>query len=123
MFELKVVRVFTANHSLLIAGQRETSHRHEWRVTAEVAGEELDESGILCDFHDLQGCLDSIIEPFQSGDLNSIAPFDDQNPTAENVARHIAATLAALIPSSVRVSRVSVTEAPGCEATYRPAEH
>lgn len=120
MFELTVERVFSAAHAIVIAGVREPVHGHDWRVRATVAGPELDEDLLLCDFHSLEGSLDRIIAPFHNADLNATPPFDRVNPTAEAVARHIATALAADLPAGVRVAAVAVTEAHGCEAIHRP---
>jgi hypothetical protein len=62
--------------------------------------------------------------------LNELAAFDVSrppdglNPTAENVCVHIARRLerelSAVLPDGVRLTRVRVTEAPGCAAVYYP---
>lgn len=118
MYELSIQREFCAAHALAIAGAREPVHGHNWRLTVVVAGERLDADGLLCDFHDLETRVDRIIAPFHDADLNATAPFDRVNPTAENVAAHVARALADGLPAGVRVRRVSVTEAPGCVATF-----
>ncbi len=124
MFELTVQSDFCAAHALAIAGTRETTHGHNWRVTVQLSGETLDHDGLLCDFHTVESKLAEIIEPFKNADLNRIEPFTRLNPSAENVARHIAQRLSAELDEALapnaRVSAVSVTEAPGCAATYRP---
>lgn len=120
MYELSVQRVFSAAHALLLGGRREPLHGHDWRVTVVVAGTKLDRDGLLCDFHALQAALDSILAPFRNANLNEVEPFTRVNPSAEQVARHIADRLAPALPPGVRLARVHVTEAPGCEATYRP---
>jgi 6-pyruvoyltetrahydropterin/6-carboxytetrahydropterin synthase len=122
MFELRVTGEFCAAHALSISGTRETLHGHNWRVAAVVAGKQLDKDGLLCDFHTVQSTLHDIIKAFDNQNLHDCIPFDRFQPTAENVARVIADELssrldAALLPHA-RVARVSVTEAPGCEATY-----
>lgn len=120
MYELSVQRVFSAAHALLLGGRREPLHGHDWRVTIVVAGTNLDRDGLLCDFHALEAALDAVIAPLSNANLNEVEPFTRVNPSAEQVARHIADRLAPSLPSSVRLARVSITEAPGCEATYRP---
>ena len=119
MYELSVQRQFRAAHGITIAGEREPSHEHDWQVTVVVAGEELDEDGLLCDFLLIQRELDRIIGDLNERDLNATPPFDELNPTAEHVARHIAEQAAEAMKSMVRVSHVTVTEEPGCAATYR----
>jgi 6-pyruvoyltetrahydropterin/6-carboxytetrahydropterin synthase len=121
MYELRVEREFCAAHAITMGGEREPVHGHNWRVTVVVAGEALDAEGLLCDFHDLERRVDQVIDPLRDTDLNCTPPFDEVNPTAEQIARHIADALAGSLPDTVRVDRVSVTEAPGCEATYRMA--
>lgn len=124
MFTLTVQAEFAAAHAIVIAGQREPVHGHNWHVTAELEGPTLDEDGLLCDFHTVEATLRDLLEPFKNADLNAAPPFDQVNPTAERVAEYIAAELgnrldAALAPYA-RVASVRVTEAPGCAATYRP---
>ena len=50
--------------------------------------------------------------------MNQTPPFDEVNPTAELVAKNIAESVSSRLGDMVHVNRVSVTEAPGCEATY-----
>ena len=118
MYELSVERNFDAAHAITMMGEREASHRHDWHVKVTVAGPQLDTDGLLCDFHRLESALADVLAPFDGGDLNAIAPFDQLNPTAEHVARYIAQRMSESLPRGVAVKCVSVTEAPGCCATY-----
>ncbi len=118
MYELSIERDFDAAHAITMAGECEESHRHTWHVTVIVAGAQLDGDGLLCDFHLLERALGEIVERFDDGDLNAIAPFDQLNPTAEHVAQYIAQQMSVRLPDGVTLRRVSVTEAPGCCATY-----
>ena len=118
MYELSVERRFDAAHAITMAGEREASHRHDWHVKVIVAGRQLDTDGLLCDFQFLESRLADVLAPFDGGDLNTIAPFDQLNPTAEHVARYIAEQMSESLPRRVTIKRVSVTEAPGCCATY-----
>ncbi len=125
MYEITVSTTFSAAHAIVIRGEREPLHGHDWRVEAVLAGPELDEDSLLVDFHLVEGILSGIVKPFRNANLNDVPPFDKQNPSAEGVARHIADSLAARLGSAldgggVRVASVRVTEAPGCSATYRP---
>jgi len=120
MYELTLRGEFCAAHAIVMRGEREPVHGHNWRVTVTVAGAELDADGLLCDFHALEGTLRETLAPFQNADLNATAPFDATNPTAEHVARHIGERVASELPAGVRLVRAAVTEAPGCEAAYVP---
>ncbi|MCA9302518.1 MAG: 6-carboxytetrahydropterin synthase [Phycisphaerales bacterium] len=123
MFTITVQTEFCAAHTISIAGNPEPVHGHNWRVTAAVEAETLDEDGFVCDFHTVEDTLHEIITPFINNDLNATPPFDTLNPTAEHIAKHIADELAAHLDEPLaphaRVAWVSITEAPGCVATYR----
>jgi 6-pyruvoyltetrahydropterin/6-carboxytetrahydropterin synthase len=124
VFEISIQAEFSAAHALVIAGQREPVHGHNWHVTAVVAGPKLDADGLLCDFHAVERALAEVIAPFRNADLNKVAPFTDVNPSAEHVALHIAQALASrltgVLPPGAAIASVRVTEATGCAATYRP---
>lgn len=118
MFELSVEREFCAAHAIRINGRMEPVHGHNFRVQAVVRGAELDANDLVCDFHAIERMLDRVIGRFNNADLNQTEPFDRVNPTAERVAEHIALCLKSSLPAGATLSRVSVTEAPGCVATY-----
>ena len=120
VYELSIERVFNASHALLLLGEREQVHAHAWRVIVTVQGDDLDDDGLLCDFHALEGLLDPIIEPFQNADLHRVRPFDTVNPSAELLAQHVAHELGPALQDGLHLCSVSVTEAPGCTAIYRP---
>jgi len=120
MFEVVVQCRFQASHALLIRGQREEAHEHDWRVRVGVVGDRLDEDGLLCDFHDLERCLLEIVEPFQGADLNRVPPFDRVNPTAERVGEYIGLQMVERFSiEGVLVSFVEVMEAVDCVAVWR----
>ena len=140
MFEVSVEAMFSAAHALVIGGDREPVHGHNWHVVATVAGPALDSNGLLVDFHVLERALADIIRRFHNAGLNAAPPFDKVNPSAERVAQYIAYTLedrlgrmhslaptspvtagSATSPQHPRVVSVRVTEAPGCSVIYRPS--
>lgn len=118
MFELTVRRTFSAAHAIVMRGVPESTHGHDWRIAVTVAGDRLDSDGLLCDFHALEGTMDELLAPFRNRNLNHVPPFDRVNPTAENLAEFIALEVGARLPRGVRVRRVEVGEAPGCEAAW-----
>ncbi len=125
MYEISVETEFSAAHALAIGGKREPVHGHNWHVTVTLAGPDLDRDGLLCDFHDVERALREITARFHNANLNELPPFNaGLNPSAENVARHVAERLIAALalPRAVRVASVRVTEAAGCAATYRPED-
>lgn len=124
MYEITIQKSFNATHAIVIAGVREPVHGHDWQVVATIAGPRLDEAGLLCDFHELESALASILDPWNHTHLNDAADFAGVEPTAEwvatVVAQRLAAALGGRLPGDARVARVGVTEAPGCVATYLP---
>ena len=121
MYEVTVERSFRAAHAITMGGQPESSHHHDWQVRVVVGGE-LNAEGLLCDFHVLETRLEAVIARLRGSDLNTVTPFDRQNPTAEHVARHVAERMRETLPAGLALQSVSVTEAPGCVATYRPGQ-
>jgi 6-pyruvoyltetrahydropterin/6-carboxytetrahydropterin synthase len=80
---------------------------------------ELDARGFVLDFAELGEKLRSLVEPYEHVFLNDIPPFDDVNPTAENLARVVADDLAAKLDDGrVKVVRVEVWENEVSSATY-----
>lgn len=118
MYELSVEREFCAAHAIRIHGRMEPVHGHNFRVTIVVAGAELDANDLLCDFHVLERDIDAVISRFNNADLNHTPPFDRINPTAERIAQHIGEDVAKRLPPHVRLLRTTVTEAPGCKASF-----
>jgi 6-pyruvoyltetrahydropterin/6-carboxytetrahydropterin synthase len=122
MYELRVEGDFRAIHAVTVDGRPESAHDHDWHVTVVVAGPSLGAEGLLCDFHVVERQLEQVLAPLRDRDLNETPPFDHVNPSAEMVARHIADAIGPGLPQGVSLAAVSVTEAPGCTATYRPNE-
>ena len=120
MFQLRFETVFSAAHAIVIAGVREPIHGHDWTVTAIIQAPTLDTDGLVCDVHAVEKTLHAITTRFHNRSLNDTPPFDTVNPTAEHVAMHIATELAKGLPRNTTVHSVTVTEAPGCAATYLP---
>ena len=126
MFEVSAQHTFNATHAIVIDGQREPVHGHDWIVEATIAGPTLDAQGLLCDFHAVETALDRITAPWHHGDLNRSDAFRQRNiePTAENVALVVAEELIRALENDLapgaRVARVRVTEAPNCTAAHVP---
>ena len=124
MYEITVEASFNATHTIVINGEREAVHGHDWRVVVTLAGPELDGDGLLCDFHEVEAVLGNIIDPWGHTHLNDAAAFRGVEPTAERIAEALARSLQqgleGRLRGGARVSRVAITEAPGCVATYLP---
>jgi 6-pyruvoyltetrahydropterin/6-carboxytetrahydropterin synthase len=122
MFEVSVEYSFSAGHALRnYKGKCENIHGHNYRVQVTVAGEELNNAGLLVDFSDLRKEIRVLVSRFDHQFLNEIAPFDQLNPSAENLARYISESISSqVLEQGLQVQAVTVWETDTSSATYRP---
>ena len=129
-YELSVTAEFCAAHKLNgYPGNCRNVHGHNWGVTVCVLATDLDKLGMGMDFRAIKALVKEARSSLDHAFLNDLAPFADQNPTAENLARHLYTELnhllmqtltanAASPDATLRVSRVMVAETPGASVTY-----
>jgi len=121
MYELTVKSHFDAAHALRgYPGECRKLHGHTWDVEVTVAGETLDEIGIVYDFKSLKDDLNAVLDAYDHAYLNDVPPFDTLTPTAENLARVIYESLSASVDPRVSVVEVVVWESPIAKLVYRP---
>lgn len=120
MFDVSVSGWFAAAHQLRLPNGLEPLHGHNWRVTVVFSGEKLDAYGLLVDFTVVRPRLEHLLAGMHDRNLNDLPEFRERNPSAEEVARHIAGGMTRELPLGVRLREVAVEEAPGCVAVYRP---
>jgi len=119
MFTVSVETHFRASHQLALPnGSRERAHRHNWLVTADVSSEMLDPLGIVMDFRQLKAMVDGIVAEFENTPLGNLDYFQRNNPSAENVAKHIYEKLEPKLPKGIELRSVKVEEEPGCSAKF-----
>jgi 6-pyruvoyltetrahydropterin/6-carboxytetrahydropterin synthase len=119
-FEITTTRAFAAAHQLrLPGGSLEPLHGHNWRVKVTLSSDKLDAMGTVMDFHELERLVDQVIASMHNRHLNELDVFARElNPSAENVAFHVARALR--LPANVRLQSVEVWETDGNSAVYRP---
>lgn len=120
MFVLKIVTDFAAAHSLRdYPGNCSRLHGHNWEVEVKVQSEVLDETGIAIDFREIKNQTKEVTERLDHFYLNDIKPFDEINPTAENIAKYFFDELKKLINTdTVSVKEVTIWETPRSAVTY-----
>ena len=120
MYEITVEDVFSSAHRLRnYRGKCENVHGHNWKVQVTVAGENLDESGLLLDFHIAKKKLKEVLSALDHKDLNRIGFFKKLNPTSENICFHIYGRMKITLKKySVTVKRVTVWESDRQCASY-----
>jgi len=121
MFELKVVTYFAASHQLkMVAKKCENLHGHNWEIEVCVAGENLNDAGILVDFGELKHNVSEIMTTLDNKFLNELEYFDDSNPpSSENIAKYIANSLQTMLKDQkIKVTSVTAWESENACATY-----
>jgi 6-pyruvoyltetrahydropterin/6-carboxytetrahydropterin synthase len=122
MFEICVEHTFAAGHALRnYRGKCENVHGHNYRVQVGLAGPELDENGLLFDFSELKSRLRATSEYLDHQFINDLKPFDEINPSAENIAKFFYDELKSEL-KTVSVSFVRVWETDTSYAVYRPSQ-
>jgi len=122
MYQVCVERDFDAAHYLRgYQGKCEALHGHRYRVVTKLKSAGIDDVGMAFDFSVLKRHLDEILARFDHTCLNDVPPFDEINPSAENIARTIYGELATKLGKSVvKVACVEVWESPGSWVVYSP---
>lgn len=122
MFEVSVEYTFAAGHALRnYKGKCENVHGHNYRVQVTVEGEKLNEAGLLVDFADLKAAIRSLVDRLDHQFLNDLEPFNQVNPSAENLAKHLSDGISARIKGQgARLQAITVWETDTSSATYRP---
>jgi 6-pyruvoyltetrahydropterin/6-carboxytetrahydropterin synthase len=125
MYEVSAEETFAAGHALRgYRGKCENVHGHNYRVRVVIEGEELDSIGLLVDFSELKQIMRAAIEKLDHQYLNDVPPFDELNPSAENMARYFYREISRELkggsrPNPVRVAEVKIWETDTATATYR----
>jgi 6-pyruvoyltetrahydropterin/6-carboxytetrahydropterin synthase len=89
MYEVTVEAGFSSGHYLRnYHGKCENPHGHNYKVKVTLAGEQLDETGLLLDFKHLKQVLRPIVDYLDHQMINELPPFTTINPSAENLARY-----------------------------------
>jgi 6-pyruvoyltetrahydropterin/6-carboxytetrahydropterin synthase len=123
MFEVTVEDSFAAGHYLRnYRGKCENPHGHNYKVRVTLSGKELDQAGLLLDFKDLREVMRQVIDRLDHQMLNSIEPFKDLNPSAENLAKYLYdqtnTGLSQMTNGRVHVKAVTVFETDTTTAKY-----
>uniref|UniRef100_A0A6M3LK89 Putative 6-Pyruvoyl tetrahydrobiopterin synthase n=1 Tax=viral metagenome TaxID=1070528 RepID=A0A6M3LK89_9ZZZZ len=114
MYKLQKTYSFSSAHHLkdtksLVSKKCLKNHGHEWHIKVEIITKELVDDMVV-DF----GRIKDIINLLDHKDLNEVLTF---NPTAENIAGFLHATIGTHIEVKHKL-KVTVEESPGAKVTY-----
>ncbi|PLX40446.1 MAG: 6-carboxytetrahydropterin synthase QueD [Deltaproteobacteria bacterium] len=120
MFELKVEDYLAAAHNLReYQGECEALHGHNWKIEVVVRASELNSIGLAIDFKELKEALGGVLGGLDHKYLNELAPFDEINPSSENIAKYIFENVNRLISGSgATVYKVTAWESEKACASY-----
>ena len=119
MFAISIESRFEASHQLTLPdGLKESTHRHNWLVTAEISSDRLNNMAVVMDFRQLKAEVDEIVFELDGKPLEKIEYFQQNNPSAENVAKYIYERLKLKLPKGLKLQNVSVIEQPGFSAKF-----
>ena len=86
---VKIFVEFAAAHRIHgYDGDCSRPHGHNFKVEVHATTPKLNEIGLALDFKDLKKMTKSLVDRFDHQDLNTVAPFNDINPTAETLAHY-----------------------------------
>jgi 6-pyruvoyltetrahydropterin/6-carboxytetrahydropterin synthase len=101
------------------SGKCENLHGHNWKIEIYVTGRELGSNGILIDFRLVKDRAHKIIQELDHTFLNDLKPFEEINPSSENIARFVFSSLSReLDTDQIKVSKVTAWESDSACATY-----
>ncbi|CAB1274932.1 6-carboxytetrahydropterin synthase QueD [Candidatus Nitrosacidococcus tergens] len=84
---LKVITDFSSAHTLRgYPGACQRMHGHNWKLEIEVTAKMLNSLGIAIDFKEIKHYARTLCAELDHQYLNEIPPFNEINPTAENIA-------------------------------------
>jgi 6-pyruvoyltetrahydropterin/6-carboxytetrahydropterin synthase len=122
MYRISVEQHFDAAHFLRgYRGKCEALHGHRFCVVAKVEAARLDDVGLAYDFVELKHHLSDILSRFDHACLNDVPPFDEINPSSENIASTIYNELSHKLASApVSLTCIEVWESPQSGVAYNP---
>jgi 6-pyruvoyltetrahydropterin/6-carboxytetrahydropterin synthase len=123
-FSVRVEARFEAAHFLReYRGITEPLHGHSYKVEAELAGRGggVDSDAIAVDFISAKNKLESLAKKLDYGCINDVPPFDNINPSAENIAQWFHRELSDAVASENAIVRaITIWEGPVNSVTFRP---
>ncbi|HXH39524.1 MAG TPA: 6-carboxytetrahydropterin synthase [Thermoanaerobaculia bacterium] len=123
-FTVRVSARFEAAHFLReYRGISEPLHGHSYKVEADLAARAggVDSDAIAVDFVSARRKLEALAKTLDYGCINDVPPFDQINPSAENIAQWFARELGASVAEEDAVVRaVTIWEGPVNSVTFRP---
>jgi len=122
MYTIAIEQHFDAAHFLRgYQGKCESLHGHRYRVVTRLTATKLDDIGLAYDFTLMKQHLGDILSRFDHTCLNDVPPFDQINPSSENIAATVYRELKPkLAGEPVSIASIEVWETPQSWVSYSP---
>ena len=96
-------------------------HGHTYEVTITVKRDELNDDGMVIDYHELGLKLDKVLAKLDHNFLNDLDHFKDIAPTSENIAKYIYLALnSELKTQGVIISKIEIAEDRNVRISFHP---
>jgi 6-pyruvoyltetrahydropterin/6-carboxytetrahydropterin synthase len=120
LFEVMTEVSFDSAHFLRdYEGKCTRLHGHTYRLQAYAQGQQLSSQGILLDLTCFKELCQQAVAEFDHQTINEVPPFDQMNPTAENLAAHFFRLLQPVVKErGLKLAKVVVWESPTSGASY-----
>lgn len=120
MYKLLVKKDFSSAHILEgHPGNCKRMHGHNWVVEAQIQGINTNKIGMVIDFKDIKLMLAKITDQLDHRFLNELEPFENQNPTAENISKYIYKELSKNINTdTIKVTQIKLWETDKAAVIY-----
>lgn len=111
MYKLSIDTMISASHFLRdYSGPCQRMHGHNWKIQVIVTGDQLDKAGMIIDFKKLSDITWQVVGQFDHQTFNDVPPFDQINPTAENMAKYFYHEIGRILPQGIFMSAIRLWE-------------
>jgi len=120
VYEVEIITSFSAAHRLRdYRGKCEHLHGHNYRVHVAVRAAAPGDGGMVIDFSELKRAAAAVTEKLDHTFLNDIKPFDEIEPSAENIAAFVFHEIAREMGDQAeKLYSVSIWESDTSRATF-----
>jgi 6-pyruvoyltetrahydropterin/6-carboxytetrahydropterin synthase len=120
VYEVEITTGFSAAHLLRnYNGKCERLHGHNYKVAVAARASSPEAGGLVIDFVELKRAANTVANRLDHVFLNEIKPFDELEPSAENIAAYFFREIAQLLNErAALLYSVSIWESDTSRATF-----
>ncbi|MCD4650451.1 MAG: 6-carboxytetrahydropterin synthase QueD [Candidatus Cloacimonetes bacterium] len=120
MYQLNIWSHFAGAHKLIgYNGACRNLHGHNWKIRLAVLCEKTNDIGLTLDFKTIKKTMADVLDELDHSYLNDLKPFQNENPTSENIAKYLFETFSGWInDDNCQVKEVEVFESENASVTY-----